>query len=770
MFQGPLTKLGDAQEKYPFAFLSVAVLITIFLGFFALQLQTDANFDNMFGDNSDTQTLKKLLSNEFGSTDRMFILVQINDNIDELDYVRDVRDPSVLIAMDQLKSSLVQEQSIPEAFSVADFYLIQYGRFPTSLEESISMFNALQFDTSRFVNDDFSVSNIVVNTDIASKPGSLEESLALVNDKVNTASKPLGVDFTITGEPTLVNRIIELLIGDNLRTVGIAVVAIFAILSLFYRSIVFGFIATTPVVLTLTWLAGTLVLMDLRVTMMTASVGAMMVGMGVDYSIHMTHGYRDNIRKNVPHVTRRSVIAVGGALVASFLTTLGGFGAMLFGSAPSSIMQGTALSIGITFAFFTTVFFLPPLLVIHRKLFYTDLDSIILRIKDPKKATNFWRPVLDKLAGIQISRAKFSLAAFILLTIVMIPGLTLIRLDTEPNQWIPDGDPVIEKLDELEFNFGGLQFQNFLIEIDNTGVDNLLDLRDPKILRKIAEVDASLESLSFVDDVQSPTDQIKFANRGNIPKDIENVKNILDANPQISSSFNKDFTLMKMVAVSDSFGNVQGATGDIRENYNEMLREFETVQMPEGVRAYGQGNEAQWIELDKILQQDVARTAGLGFLFVFTIASLLFRSPLVGFLAIIPILLSIILTVGFMGYIGLPFNILTSGMLAIVMGIGIDFSIHIIHKTKLGLAEGKTIRDSIGYMMSSTGEAISLSTLTTVIGFSALFFATLVGTQRLGYSLAIAIIAAFIACIVIVPAMLVIEYNFKNRSRSPKTA
>ena len=62
----------------------------------------------------------------------------------------------------------------------------------------------------------------------------------------------------------------------------------------------------------------------------------------------------------------------------------------------------------------------------------------------------------------------------------------------------------------------------------------------------------------------------------------------------------------------------------------------------------------------------------------------------------------------------------------------------------------------------STGQAISVTTITTVIGFMALSFATLVNTMRLGWTLAVGIGATFFSCMLIVPAVLAIKYRTKK--------
>jgi len=186
------------------------------------------------------------------------------------------------------------------------------------------------------------------------------------------------------------------------------------------------------------------------------------------------------------------------------------------------------------------------------------------------------------------------------------------------------------------------------------------------------------------------------------------------------------------------------------------------VEFPKEVSVVPQGSVPEDIEFEQVMLGDTNKTTLVGFLFVIIIASLFYRSIVSGFLAFIPIIFAIIFTVGFMGYIDLPFNVLTTGMLAILMGMGIDFSIHLIHSIEESMEEYKgDASKAFPHALTSTGQAISITTITTILGFLALSFATLVNTHRLGYTLAIGIGATFIACIIIVPTVL----SIKNKTR-----
>ena len=760
-----LEKLAEYQEKYPIAILSVVLVVSVFLFVNAINLKTDASFDTMFGPKSDHVQLKNLVSNEFGSTDTLYILVTLDEDVDDISRIQDVREPEVLKSIKLLKRSLLEEPSVSQVFSVVDV-IEQTQELPETLEGSKIIFNSLPKNILKdIIAKDFSASNIIVEMDVANKPGSLEKAEEKIKEKIANAITPLGIEFVLTGEPTLINRIMNLLIADNLKTVGIAIIFITFILIGYFRSGGIGILAVIPLLLALTWLAGTMVILGIRVTFMTAAVGSMMVGMGIDYSIHMTHGFLKQLKAGKQHATKISVMAVGSALTASALTTIAGFLAMLFGISPSSKIQGLVLSLGIFYAFIATVIVLPCLLVAYKKLVYSDMDKIIFKLSDEEKEEKT-KGLLWKLAQMQIARPKTILIIFFVLTIFIVPGMARLWMDTSNDNWIPPNDPVMAALDEVSNKFGGLESQNFLLMIDpeTNEQESIKDLRDPVIMKKVFELDKSMEKGNEVSSFKSPADNLIAANNGKIPQDIEEIKNIINNDEQARNYFNKDFTILKLTATGDSFGGNNPSEANDKL-YFEWLYEAESVNFPEGVFYQGQDGIRSDLELNNLLEVDTMKTTGIGFLFVFTIALLIYRSLVIGMLAILPIIFAIIWTIGIMGWTNLPFTVLTSGMMAIVMGMGIDFSIHLIHNTKSMLKKGKDIAESVTSAVTSTGEAMSVTTLTTVVGFSSLILATLLATKRLGLTLAIAVFSAFVICMLIVPATLVIEHNFKKRKK-----
>jgi len=482
-----------------------------------------------------------------------------------------------------------------------------------------------------------------------------------------------------------------------------------------------------------------------------------MIGLSVDYAIHLTHRFHERVKEGSKDPVESTVVGVGSALFASVLTTIAGFLALLLGVSPNSKIQGMVLAIGVAYAFIISILILPPLMVLQRKFMYSKLDEIIFQIKGRKEKTkkSFVDKFLSTLASFQVKRPWSVLIFVVVMTVLIVPGFSLVYLDTDDENWVPDNDPVIRSLEEVGHNFGGTESTNLLFSV-NTAVadfdpDAVTDLRDPRFLEPLSVLDVLYEDLTWVDSVDSPSNTLKSLNDERIPKDIEEIKKIIN---QPGGDYNEDYSIARLTVRADYIN---------RGEYYSMMRELDGVNFPEEIQITPQGPVPEDIEFEQTMGADAMKTTGIGFILVILVASLFYRSIKAGLLAFIPIIMAIVWTVGIMGYINLPFTVLTTGMLAILMGMGIDFAIHIIHSVRESMVEYENeLTQAIPHALMSTGQAISITTITTVLGFTALSFATLVNTQRLGWTLALGILMTFFACILIVPAVLSLSYRTRG--------
>ena len=130
--------------------------------------------------------------------------------------------------------------------------------------------------------------------------------------------------------------------------------------------------------------------------------------------------------------------------------------------------------------------------------------------------------------------------------------------------------------------------------------------------------------------------------------------------------------------------------------------------------------------------------------------------PMLAVIAVLPILLVLMWVLGTMTLLGIPYNVVTALITALSIGIGVDYTIHIIHRFTEELDDGKSLIDATTTTLATTGSALIGSALTTALAFAVLLFSPLVPFQQFGFVTGITIIYALIASIAIVPPMLIV--------------
>ena len=189
-------------------------------------------------------------------------------------------------------------------------------------------------------------------------------------------------EITVTGGDALIALITDELAASQVSSVSLLVAAALAILVLYFglreRRPLLGLITILPIIVTLAWLLGAMWLFGISYNMSTALMVVLTIGIGVDYTIHLTHRFLEEQRES-PRVTealRRAMVTTGGALLGSALTTALGLLMLVF--SPLRPMQelGILAAVAILLGLIATFTVLPSLLVLwshyHRRRTHDD--------------------------------------------------------------------------------------------------------------------------------------------------------------------------------------------------------------------------------------------------------------------------------------------------------------------------------------------------------------------------------------------------------------
>ncbi|GAB4339229.1 MAG: MMPL family transporter [Calditrichia bacterium] len=152
--------------------------------------------------------------------------------------------------------------------------------------------------------------------------------------------------------------------------------------------------------------------------------------------------------------------------------------------------------------------------------------------------------------------------------------------------------------------------------------------------------------------------------------------------------------------------------------------------------------------LIKIIGEDGKNAAMLALVVILLLLIIDFRSLKDAVLAIIPLLVGAVWMVGLMVLLGMQLTIVNVMGIPLILGIGIDDGVHMLHRYRAEKMAG------IRKVFTSTGRAVLLTSLTTMLAFGSLKFATYRGLGSLGSALFIGVAACFLATVFILPALL----------------
>ena len=180
----------------------------------------------------------------------------------------------------------------------------------------------------------------------------------------------------LTGSPF--TRDVQLQASANtlFTALPIAIIAAIILLVVTMKSFKYAIVTVIPVGLVAAWLYGIMYVFGFSLNFVTAMIGAISIGVGIDYSIHMTQRFREEIRRNPTRLSaiKRAARGTGVALVASAVSSIAGFVILGFAPMPMFAAYGQLTAAMILFALLASLIVLPSLLMVITKEINDPVD------------------------------------------------------------------------------------------------------------------------------------------------------------------------------------------------------------------------------------------------------------------------------------------------------------------------------------------------------------------------------------------------------------
>ncbi|MFC7057179.1 efflux RND transporter permease subunit [Halovenus salina] len=265
-----------------------------------------------------------------------------------------------------------QENALAEFAGAYDQATGEDGVPEGNVEELYDLLLTANPDASEFIhneNGQYRAIRLQFGVTGNARIGDIADDNRDVSETIVTAS---GGSLTATpaGDQVIFDKVQQDLLDTVIQGLLITLVAVFLFLSIAYKltgnPASLGFVTLVPVALAVTWILGSMWLLEIPFNTLTGTITSLTVGLGIAYSIHISSRYELELRRrgDVWEAMETTVTGTGGALLGSAATTVGGFGTLAIAILPILQQFGIITGLTIIYAFLASVFVLPSLLVL----------------------------------------------------------------------------------------------------------------------------------------------------------------------------------------------------------------------------------------------------------------------------------------------------------------------------------------------------------------------------------------------------------------------
>ncbi len=515
----------------------------------------------------------------------------------------------------------------------------------------------------------------------------------------------------------------------------------------------------------------------------------LLIGLGVDYSIHVTSRYREEVAAGagVDRSVRKAIRTVGVALVLATITTAVGFLTNLFNEIPALREFGALAAIGIVASFLLKLTFVPAVrLVLSRR-------GMRRNIPEPGDRQAGEAPALGRFVGRAAGIANRAAGVAVVLSIVLggVGAWGWAQLETKFSflDFIPVTSPLRATFEGLIADFGGGfgETTQVLIEGDvATGeawnamvTANQAVVDTPNILL-FGNRPSGTSPVAVIGQLSappaptySPTVGEAFSATGGDP-----ITRLVPPDADMTAVYDAAWE-----AAPESIRQVLHRTAN---GYDAALFDF-TTQAGESqagrlrldlIEDFGPVADLGLSAIgtsDEIIQDVVVttlRNSQVSSLFLTLAAALVLlvvnfwfeaRRPMLGVVTTLPVILVVMWSFGLMAGFGIPFGPVTATISALAIGIGIPYMIHITHRFLEDRRRYPDLGSAIESTLSHTGGALMGSALTTVAGFGILVTSTTIPFRQFGFVTAYTILIASLTAVLVLPSMLMLWAKWRQK-------
>jgi len=567
-------------------------------------------------------------------------------------------------------------------------------------------------------------------------------------------------DMTQTGLVVVLHEVTARLYDDLLTMLPMSLGIVIGLMLLFHRNWLAIPVVLVPIFCSLIWTLGIIRLSGVVLTPMIVAAGPILVGIGVDYGLHVANRiveFKDEGKK-MPRATFLALLTTGKATLLCAITDTIGFSALFISPIEPMRTVGLTMIVGVACAFFLTV----------------SLTPAIMKITNySKHKSKGW----TSIAVFSTKQWKAILVILLLTTTYSIARISVMDQDIKGNESAPEEIDSIKKLGEYSEKFEAGQTGILLIngpenrpkpaakdldvldimnwtqgEINNISVSNrntgdLINVSAFSIVDffKSAHVNFAIEDLNGDPVFEYDGTFWEFLHSDFFGEDYTWV----DINPLYSreelradmidvfyESFTDEMRSMlltdeydkALIYISMPYVNIDDTTIIVNKIDEIAIIRDKQMHIEDAKMSTLTGGPPVTIAINEGIQNTQFDTIALSLVLVLITMMIIFKSPKFGFITFLPIFLVILWYPATVDAGGTNLNIFTAMVGTIIIGIGIDNSIQITERVR----EEGTHPEGIQKAVENTGQSVVEATFTTMGGVFSGVIISLYRTQFVG--------------------------------------
>jgi len=681
-------------------------------------------------------------------------------NRDEL-IVRDLLDgwPEKAVDLEELRTLVMQNPFY------RDYVISQDGRVTTVIIETEASVQASESIEDPLAGFDDQEPALTVESD-NHRYFSEKENRQVVEAINHIVAAHDRSDFrlSLAGGPVIVYAFNRATLEDVERCIVLTLLAVAIFLGILFRRISGILLPVTVILTTLLSTMGAMALFNTPIKITTTIIPAFLLSVGVCDSVHiLAIFYRELARGKTKDAAIAHAMGHSGlAIVMTSLTTMAGLLSFLAADLTAIAEIGTYAAIGVMLALVYTIVLLPAFIALF------PLKSI-----PPKQAR--WVSLekqLKQIAAFSTAHFRMILVAGVILLIVFAPAVFHLKFSHNIVRYFPTDHPYRQNLEHVDMHLNGTITLEIVLD---TGQEN--GLYDPGTLNDIEEFSQQIADFQHPDihvgKVFSITDILKETHQAlnendpaayRIPRKRDVIAQELflfensgadDLERIVDSQFSKTRVTIKTPWVD----------AVVCRDFIRIIEDKLQSVFGDQATFHATGLMALLARAISAAIYSMAKSYGIALIAITLMMVVMLGSLKLGLISMIPNLLPIIMTMGLMGWMGIPLDLNSLMIGSIAMGVVVDDTVHFMYNFQKYYDRHPDPAYAIRKTLTGTGQALLITSLVLCTGFFILLTASLNHLVRFGFFTGITILFALAADFLLVPALMVLLKGRRSGGR-----